>query len=346
MDFMVAFPLYTKDILELLLSEKQWLIHNFNCKNPMELYTPESYLYNKEMDNWKYILILDTNIYDFLLKSIKKSNEKCRQAIALLIFCQLAEIEIDPALAVSERLRKDNLNEVIQDVKLFYKLNNSNPAILADYALGKTKTIELLEIEFDYDEIKNKLLSYKKPDELESLYLMILKITVIHIDKSIKMKLCYFIDWLIQDFRLGLPAVMYALFLFKKPVSKMMKYKIGVSREENIKNINNMTWDLFIIRDFFKKWTEKKERTEFIFASDDNAFSEILNLAIQVQMNFSFEPCKSYFNLSEYEFDKLTVLINEKNRPKNRAYNSPDWGYDYRKALILECEKILSISDA
>lgn len=342
------FPNYTRDIITLIL-KKEWLIHNFNCKNKVEAYNPTSYLYNKKFDNWKYTLILDTNIYDFLLKSVKKSSEseQCKTAIALLVFCQLSSIEIDASFAVHEKLKEDNLDEIIQDLELFYKLNNSDTNELTDYALGKSVKIELNnEIKFNHDEIRNKLIRCEKPDEWESLYLMILKITVIYMDDSSrKMKLSYFIDWLLQDFRMGLPAIVYALLLFgKSPVSKMMKYKNTESRDKKIQSLNNMTWDLFIIKDFFKKWTGKQEREEFIFASDDKAFSKILNLAVQVQMNGNFEPCKSYLN--ELEFKKLTDLLNEENHPKDRVYKSHNWNSNYRDKLILECKNKLGISHA
>ncbi len=347
MSFYVKFPYYTKNIIE-LISKKQWLIHNFNNTNEIELYNPSSYLCKKVIDSWKYTLVLDTNIYDFLLKSIKKSNEseQSKMAIALLVFCQLSDIEIDASFAVHEKLKEDNLDEIIQDLELFYKLNNSDTNELADYALGKSVKIELNnEIKFNHDEIRNKLIRCEKPDEWESLYLMILKITVIYMDDSVskKMKLSYFIDWLLQDFRMGLPAIVYALLLFgKSPVSRMMKYKNSDSRDKKIQSLNNMTWDLFIIKGFFKKWTGKQEIEEFIFASDDKAFSKILNLAVQTQMNGNFEPCKSYLN--ELDFKKVTNLLNEENRPKDRVYNSPSWNSNYRDELILECKNKLGIS--
>ena len=291
--FLFWFPGFVKNIIS-LFSNENWLVHNLNLDNESSLYSPEVYLSNKKIYNRKYTLIIDTNIYDFLLKNVKRQSPNLlhRKALALLIFCQLSEIEIDPFFSVLERLKDDNVDDVLQDLYLFQKLNNSDANILAKYATGSSVTLELNnEVYFSYATTREKLIHYKKRDEWKSLYLMILKIVEIYSDNTITYnnKLCFYTDWLVKEFRLGVPCIVFASVLFgKKPLHKMMKYKNSDNRDEKIKKIKNMTWDLFILRYFFIKWQEKKENEEFIFASSDKAFRELLRLTIQIYQQKSF----------------------------------------------------------
>ncbi|MCK9398318.1 MAG: hypothetical protein M0Q44_22375 [Methylobacter sp.] len=343
-------PCHVKDIIS-IISKEEWLAHNFNLKDINLLYDPHVYLSAKEIYNRKYTLVLDTNIYDFLLKSVKHNSPKelPRKAIALLTFCQLSEIEIEPLFSVLERLKEDNLDDVLSDLYLFNKLNNSDTIALANYALGKSEYIELnSEIDFPFEQIKEGLTQYRKRDEWKSLYLMILKIADIHSNASIapRNKLSTYLDWLIRDFRMGVPCIVYALVLFgKKPLSKMMKYRSNDSRCAKLKSINNMVWDLFIIRYFFIKWQEKNEHEEFIFASADKPLCEVLSLAIQVYKKNSPEPCRSYVN--ESDFKEIEKLFDAANNNLERIYQNPDWTpedrYNYREQLILEHENRLDI---
>lgn len=304
-------------------------------------------MYNKIIDKWKYSIVLDTNIYDFLLKSLKKenANEQCRRAVALLVFCQLSQIEVDPALAVQEKLNTHNLEETIKDLEMFHNLNNAESNMIANYALGKSKRLNIqYTTNFNYKETKEKLLLYEKPDEWNSIYLMILKIASIYSDNSIQFqnRITIFLEWSISEFRLVLPSVIYALILFgKKPASKMMKYKRDDTSEQKSKCLVNMTWDLFHIKDFFLKWSKKREGEEYIFASDDKVFGKILYLAIQVQLNGNLETLRPY--LEDFDFKNSTKLLMVNNPSINRVYGTSEWTSKYRENKILEYEHKLGL---
>lgn len=134
-----ALPSYTEEIID-TVSHKKWLVHNFNITNEIDLYNPAEYLYNSAFESIKYNVVLDLNVYQFLLKIFKKSSPKpeYRNAAALLVFCQIANVEIDPTCSVYERVnyKKENLLEAVQELELFHQLNNSEMEHLAEYALG------------------------------------------------------------------------------------------------------------------------------------------------------------------------------------------------------------------
>jgi hypothetical protein len=136
-------PNYAKEIVSLISSQK-WLFHNFNLEDESNLYDISNYLLAKKIYNRKYTIVLDTNIYDFLLKIVRNPDkEKHRGAAALLAFCQLSEIEINPFFAVHEKLESDSIDNILDDLTLFNKINNSETTALANYALSKSNHINL-----------------------------------------------------------------------------------------------------------------------------------------------------------------------------------------------------------
>jgi hypothetical protein len=339
-------PPFIEPIVE-RLAKRTWLVHNFNIESDNELYNPANYLYNTEFDRTNYVLTLDLNIYQFLLNIVKKKTPKdnFRDAASLLVFCQVTNIDIDPTYPVYEKVNynRENLSEAVSDLELFHNINNGDMEDLAKYALEISDSVSInMSCDFDRKKTEINLMKYKKLKEWDSLYLMMLSIIDININTSIprREKLGVFSDWMIYMFRRSLVAFVYAVVLFcGHPIKRMMKFKPTSSPDHKRKSVENMTWDLYIMSQFFKMWTEKNKNDEFLYASDDNAFCSLLRNAIQVQKEQGLAPIKHYMNESEYESAVKLLSANEKDR--GRAYTSTEWGPDYRAKLIAEYDNVL-----
>ncbi len=326
-----------------------WLVHNFNIENENDLYNPANYLYNAEFDKTRYILTLDLNVYQFLINIVKKKipKENFRDAASLLVFCQVTNIDIDPTYPVYEKINynRENLSEAVSDLELFHNINNGDMEELAKYALEYSDSVPIdMSHEFDHEEIGANLMKYKKLKEWDSLYLMMLSVVDINTNTSIprREKLGVFSDWTIYKFRRSLVAFVYAVVLFCEfPIKRMMKFKPNSSPDEKRQSVTNMTWDLYIMSQFFKKWTKKHKNEEFLYASDDNAFCSLLRDAIQVQKEQGLAPIRHYMNESEYE--SAMKLLNVNDDIPGRAYTSDEWGPEYRAKLISEYESRLYI---
>lgn len=336
-------PSFMKPVGE-RLSKRMWLVHNFNVENENDLYNPANYRDNVGFEKTRYILILDLNVYQFLINIVKKKIPKknFRDAASLLVFCQVINIEIDPTYAVYEKLNYNtkNLSEALSDLELFYNINNGDMEELAKYALECSDSVPInMSHKFDHEKIGANLMKYKKLKDWDSLYLMMLSIVEINTDTSIprREKLGVFSDWIIYKFRRSLVVFVYAVVLFCEfPIKRMMKFKSNSSPEEKRLSVTNMTWDLYMMSQFFKKWTEKDKNEEFLYASDDNAFCSLLRDSIQVQKEQGLAPIKHYMNESEYELAMKILNVNDD--IPGRAYTSDDWGLEYRKKLISEYE--------
>ena len=339
-------PAYMEGIFVSLVN-RGWIVHSFNTDKNEELYNPINYLNNSEIEGLKYTLILDLNIYQFLLNSNKKKAPKdnYRDAAALLVFCQISNIEIDPSYAIYEKVNyeESNLDEALADLELFKNINNSDTEELVKYALGYESSYEIAtEHKINHDEKRKILTKYRRLTEWDSLYLILLSIVDIKFDNAIpaSKKLPKFLEWLICKFRMSLVVTIYAMVLFgKNPLKRMMKYDPKQNIEARKRALWNMTWDLYFMNRFFRKWVEKEDSEEFFFASDDKVFCELLRSAIKVQQVCNFSPLAPYLSKSGSAVAENFLNLDESS--VDRVYKTEQWNLDYRNKLIESYESKL-----
>jgi len=346
-EFYVFCPQGTLRILDKLLN-RDWLIHAFQLENDNSIYSLENIqniLYNNRIHGIQYILYLDTNIYQYLLNSHKKSPTKeTRDAVALLVFCQLCDINIEPSLAAYEKINyiKGNANEVLDDLMLFYRIDSAKNDALMEYALGNSNEYPLANEHYlDKEALKNNLTQYNRLTEWDSMYLIMLACIAINQEKiSSYEKLKKFQYWMLTDFRQSLVCFVYAIIFFSKtPLKKMMKYKATDLPEQRKKQVFNMTWDLYMMNFFIRNWIPKQEMKEFIYATDDKAFKKLLNIATQIQILGNYTPFKGSLHQTDY---KNLIKIWDMTIPDSeRIYQSEKWTHEYRKELIQQFEKKL-----
>jgi hypothetical protein len=174
----------------------------------------------------------------------------------------------------------------------------------------------------------------------------LLSIIDIKFDKTIPAhkKLPKFLEWLISKFRKSLVGTIYAMVLFgKKPLKRMMKYDPKQSASERKSALWNMTWDLYIMNQFFRKWIGKDDTDEFFFASDDKAFCELLRSAIKVQQIGDFSPLNPYLSKSGNEVAEAFLNLDESS--VERVYETDEWCPEYREKLIKSYESTLVYSE-
>src|SRR5581483_7225594 len=105
MELFVTLPSYIDEIVA-VIARRDWLIHNFEANSPSSLLNPVNYLHNRKFENINYKAVFDLNVFQFLINCTKKSqpHESYRAAAAFLVFCQIADIRIEPCFAIYERL--------------------------------------------------------------------------------------------------------------------------------------------------------------------------------------------------------------------------------------------------
>lgn len=332
-------------IVQETLSKKDWIISSFDIERT-ELYNPANYLYNKITDGITYKLFLDRNIFSFIISSIKKGETKQihRDAISLIAFCQIAEILIEPNFAVYEKINycKSAADEAVEELLAFYEIDNLKNDILMKYITCETDSLDITPSNrWDSNDLKDKLTKYDWLAEWKSLYLIVLNLVYINYQNiSRESRINSFFNWMAKEFRLSLVSTVYAIFLFSSGrMKQMIKFKTKDERDKKILQLKNMTWDLYYMNNYFRLWQNKDEKTDFIFASDDNIVREILRAAILIQKKESLNALKEYLHPNEEKYlNSIETLFTSTD---NRVYGSNKWTPEYREKLIQEKENIL-----
>lgn len=338
-------PAYYDNIVE-IIQPSNWLLHNFKSLN-LDIYNPVDYQHNRQVEGINYQVVLDMNVLQYLLNVVKRdqSTEHSRIATAYLAFFQIADIQLDPTYAIYEKINYsgENADEAISNLEQFNGINNHSLDELAAYALGYEQKLRVAPmVSDDRAKLKAELLQYKRLNDWDSLYLCVLSITDIYLDTSIShsQKTIKFVEWCIRDFRFSVVALVYACAFFgQRPARKMMKFKLKESQKRKSAALNNMTWDLYYIDKYMKAWASKDTSLERLMLTADKGLALIMQLGIECQHSQGLEPLRSHIGS---EVDCVNLAYKNRNSV-SRAYQSKDWGYEYRANLISELETKLSL---
>ncbi|MGN5182840.1 hypothetical protein ACTG1Y_11375 [Aeromonas veronii] len=350
MEVLYTFPEYLESIIKKLI-DRDWIVHNFNLVDDLEVYNVSNYLYNKQINAVTYTIHLDLNVYQFILNAFKKNKPKqeFRDAIALVAFCQFAEIELDPTYAVYEKINYRNdaevLDEVLSDLELFHRINNINNSSIIDFALGEIDTITpadsyVMDIPF----IRSNLTKYRRLREWDSLYLIVLYIIYVsHIPNISRLdKLKKVVEWMITEFMLSLVGITFASIYFSEtPMKRMMKYKVSDDPCSKQRSAFNMTWDLYNLNRYFRMWTERESEQESMFASGDKVFNLVLRKSIQVQQTGCLDSFRDFLPQDIVLY--IEEITAQPDKYFERAYNSGEWSPSYRDELIRKYESLTGI---
>ena len=236
-------------------------------------------------------------------------------------------------------------DEAVEKLAIFDRINNTESSDLALFALEHETSFALKEMEgIDRGDVTAGLTKYRRLREWDSIYLLILFVVKTDLSgMSNEDKLTTTLDWMIHKFRKSLPVFVYCVVYFGKlPVEKMMKFKKNKSSVVHRAQLQNMTWDLFIINHFFRTWTSADPLVETLYASDDVGFRTILRRAIEVQYAEGVTPLRDI--LSESAFGKVMEWNDSDFSEDERMYSTTEDAYQYRATLISELEAELGIS--
>lgn len=338
------FPDYLADVLA-VLGEGGWLVHNFDVDDHLESLNPGAYRYNVQFYGSSYTACIDLNVFQFLVNAVKKDTPKelYRTAIAYLAFFQFAGIEVDPTFAVYEKVnhKASRVGEGLEDLDVFHKLNNTPTDRLVRYAIGKEDRIvtDGTQSSRGIGRVGPELIRYRRLKEWRSLYAIVLSVTNIEFDKTIsrRKKLGAFVDWSFGSFRLSLPGFIFAISIFgDRRIGRAMKYNPSKPVQQRRAALENMTWDLYCMQQYFRRWVNRTPGAETLFVTNDDAFGRILGLSIEVQKSHSLEPVDEY--ISGFDQDLFAYVMEPETYPFERVYRSDKWGVEYRDKLVSQLE--------
>lgn len=331
--------------------KRDWLVHNFKEGKFSELEDFLNCAYNKDCHGVNYTICLDLNVYQFILNSVKKNTKKPEyiDAIALVYLCQIMSIQLDPSIAIYEKLNyskdAEKLTDLTEELEIFEKINNTIDDQLHQYVFGGLKQIyPTNEFNLNHESIKSNLTKCRRLTDWDSLYLFVQCITFNSLNKmrTRRENLKSVVEWMITDFRLSLVSIAYAVVYFgNRPLKRMMKFKITGSSEQKKKALTNMTWDLYALDKYFKDWTKRDENQECLYASNDKAFRDLLRICVEIQNIGDIELLGQFIDQSDLEY--INEITSNPTVNFSRKYKSESWGPEYRQKLVEKFNDALGV---
>lgn len=349
MERVIFFPECFEEVVERLRAA-DWFVHNFEITDDQMIYDPRGYIHFSESTGASFQVNTDLNVVRYAIECVKneRANEDRLNACAFLLFCRWANFKINPSIAVYERVDYGygHLEKALDDLAMLRALDNVNEGLLVDYLLGNSMALKQLRpwgINREY--YGAELTKFSRLIDWDSEYLLVISAIRIKLDEKIEAKQkfeCY-LEWVMLEYRLSLPAVIFGALLLGRVNTKLMKVKIDQTSEEKFSAARNSTWDIFHARRYLDRWVSSTDQVEEIFVTQDRGLRELLRLLIAVQTD-GLSALDRY--LWPSGLSALKTAWDEKDIRVGRKYYSEDWTVEYRTQLISEIEGDLGICRA
>lgn len=225
-----------------------------------------AYVKETDVEKNKFFALLDRNIYTDIITVAESRGTKPHPpqqmvACALLAFLQLAEVTIEPNIAINEYIDSgDHEEEAVDELRLFRAVDNLNSQILIELALGRRNGIPTSMLNWqEVESVKSK----KGEDFLiwKIHYGFALKMAIIELQggKPVE-KLKRFLDWVYKEYVFIGSAIIFGLVYFSEQRFKGMVKHIGSGdRDKVLRGVRNATWDMTVAYYWSQKAIVNKE---------------------------------------------------------------------------------------
>jgi hypothetical protein len=234
--------------------------------------------YHDPRHHFEFLGYLDRNLYSRISALAQPRSFRpeelphFRWAAAVLAFSQIAEITFDYASSIYELASAQGGDRAVSEIHRFRTVDNSDPRLFIDFALGKTNQISSGSLAHvspgkavDPDEFE------KRTTEFRLNYIFGLKIAQLtQLPGSGADKMVAFIDWMAEEFMFGAPALLFGNRYFSPGrFGRMIK---GFSMKE----IKNAAWDMTFVQNWRRSALKGLETNRpAILMSGDKAVRDI-----------------------------------------------------------------------
>lgn len=239
-----------------------------------------AYVKETDVEKNKFFALLDRNIYTDIIavaesRGTKPHTPQQKVACALLAFLQLAEVTIEPNIAINEYIDSSTKHhkEAVAELHLFRAVDNLDPRILIELALGRRNKIPLDMLNWQgHEHVESK----KGEDFLrwKIHYGFALKMAIIeHQGGKPVEKLERFLDWVYKEYVFIGSAIIFGLVYFSEHRLKGMVKHIGSGdRDKVLRGLRNATWDMTVAYSWSKKaMAEKEDGVIWLLCTADKA---------------------------------------------------------------------------
>lgn len=300
-----SFPIPYSDLLS--LAEKirtgDLFTPSFSAETE-DPYSPQTYLFQREIHQTRTILIADRNLFSRWVSMVQGSpfTEHHRLAAAVLAFCQCCDILIEPCVALHEVATQKG-NDYANDEEAFFRIaDNTNPAVWAEIALGSKESV--LSPQQENQKVKEKI-DFAKPLKIfRRNYIIALKLASIALKPGKSMPLIQeFIDWMYTDFIFMGAATVLGLCYFAPNGSKkgLIKQLRSPDRSRAISGLRNAAWDMTIVTHWLESVRNQNTLNQLTILG---SLDKMLHVISRSMLSFS-DSAKDHDDFGKRRFQQL-----------------------------------------
>ncbi len=291
-----------------MLRENDLLIPgNYKAEDPYDL---RRYLYSGQIEGRKFQVLFDRNLVSRLVSLAKgkalsidaASSKIFRLTSACLAFCILAEILVEPNMALYEYASSSSHEDATSDYKYFLMADNADPRCYIDIALGRAdrlpeKHLSDLENDFKFSSLEVKETNFKKMLNMwKPHYLYVLKVvSLIHSGMEPFAAAKALLQWQAFEAYYNAAATLFCLaaISYRPPSGGMIKKIKSSNVSELEKGIRNATWDICLVSQW-GKWIRQSDKTFWAFSSNDVALKAIARSLFTDANDYSHERTSKF----------------------------------------------------
>ncbi|WP_230768883.1 hypothetical protein [Sphingomonas sp. Leaf4] len=246
---------------------------------PVGLLDIRALTYAEHVDGLETVLIVDRNLASRMAQLANEGAPRVwdlptEVAINLMAFAQTMNLDIEPGLAFHELAHRQG-DLVAQDELGWFRAADRGAARKwIDVAMRRSATVDLGDAgPVELHELSKPLMRWNRN------YIAMLKVAQLALAGGNPLSsLMSLLDWMIDDFILAGPAVMYAARHFGPRIAsaKMLKDIRAADRDEAILGVRNAAWDVTYLSEFGRLSTLRDDTNrQYVFASADRALVDV-----------------------------------------------------------------------
>ena len=317
---MIELPFRPGDIdkIEEINKEADYIVSPYD-RNILSPYSIKSYLLQKHIHNHKIHAVVDRNIISDLTSFARNKNNRSnltKNTLSLLAFLQIALVDIEPGVAISEYCATSYNSVPSEELFTFRKIDNLSTEYLINLALGRDDCLDISRTLY-----KEKLEEIHRPDKSEDVhiwkvqYIFALKLYLLANSKGNKFeKICSFISWMWEEYLFGAVAFSFMAIFFSEKYGKMLKGVNSSNPKKAMHGIRNAAWDMATTHFWTNSVAKRKGNEPFlIFCTADKALKKVSRFIIeQTEKPDKEKLFNNLFGcyLNKSEINELLVLKN------------------------------------
>lgn len=338
---------------EIAMVEAQVRSSDFICAgfdpDIVEPYTIRNYVFQRHAHGNEIHAILDRNLVSSLTRSAREAKV-CAvdelEAIRLLNFLRIAEIQLEPGISLAEYNDTHYAANPTDELDYLRKIDDIPNENLHNLALGRTRDVAIEDTAYSNPTIlRTKITKGEDLHHWKLHYGYALKIFLLHHERHSTLDFVKeYLRWMWKDYAIGGVALPFAATFKSERFGRMIKGINSLNKEKAIKGLRNAAWDMTVVHFWSHQVIHRKEGGPFyIFCTADKGLKSVARNVVTCKATTVPEWCGSILGEALTANDAAEIgelysdLENDADNPA-RAIHGYRLKQDYFDPFIIQLE--------